>query len=79
MTVTELTDQILALPPAQRAAVAQKLWESLEEAPESISPEVDAQAVAIAVARDEELSRDEKMGRSHDAVMENARQSLPCE
>jgi hypothetical protein len=39
MTTAEITDQILALPPAERAAIAQRVCESIEDESDVISPE----------------------------------------
>lgn len=76
MTAAELTNQIMALPVAERAAIAQKVWESIDDEHVEISPEADAEAVAVARRRDEAMSRGDVSGRSHDQVMSDARRSI---
>jgi hypothetical protein len=44
MTLDELTSQILALPADKRAALAQKVWESVEDSQVNILPEAEADA-----------------------------------
>ena len=79
MTATELTNQIMALPLAERAAIAQRVWESIDDEHVEISPEADAEAVAAAQRRDDAMSRGDVSGCSHQEVMKNARQSIECE
>ncbi|NIL96907.1 MAG: hypothetical protein GTO53_05380 [Planctomycetales bacterium] len=79
MSTADLTNQIMALPPTERAAIAQRLWESIEDELVAITPESDAEAITDARRRDEELSRGDVSERSHADVMENARRSIGCE
>jgi putative addiction module component (TIGR02574 family) len=79
VTIAELTAQAIALPPAERAIIAQKLWESLEEEHAEISPVVETEAVAEAIRRDKELTDGVVEGIPHEEVMKNARRSIQCE
>jgi hypothetical protein len=79
MTEAELANQIMALPPNERAAIAQKVWESIEDEHIAISPESDADAVASARRRDKEMARGDVPERLHKEVMRNARRSIECE
>jgi len=76
MTTAEITDQIMALPPAERVAIAQEIWHSLEAEEATISPESDAEAVYTARQRDQELSRGEVPPRAHNEVMRSARRAI---
>ena len=79
MTTTEITNQVLALPPAERAAIAQRVWESIEDDNEVVSPESDAEAISIAQRRDEEIASGDVAQRTHEEVMRNARRAIQCE
>jgi len=79
VTISELTAQAIALPPAERAAIAKKLWESLDEEHATISPGSEAEAVAEAVRRDKELTDGVVEGISHEDVMREARRSIQCD
>ena len=79
MTATELTNQIMALPLAERAAIAQRVWESIDDEHVEISPEADAEAVAAAQRRDDAMSRGDVSGCFHQEAMKNARRSIECE
>ncbi len=79
MTTTEITNQILALPPAERAAIAQRVWQSIEDESDVISPEADAEAIGIARRRDEEMAGGDVTQRTHAQVMQNARRAIQCE
>jgi hypothetical protein len=73
MTTADLTNQTMALPAAERAAIALKVWESIEDEHVAISPDSDAKAVEDALRRDHEMSHGEVPERSHEEVMKNAR------
>ena len=79
MTASELANQIMALPAAERAAIAQRVWESIEDEQLFDLAKSDAEAIANARVRDEEISRGDVGVRSHDNVMKNARRSIECE
>ena len=76
MTTAELTNQIMALPAAERAAIALKVWESIEDEHVAISPDSDAKAVDDALRRDHDMSQGKVPVRSHEEVMKNARRSV---
>ncbi|MDZ7620496.1 MAG: addiction module protein [Patescibacteria group bacterium] len=81
MTTTELmeiTDRIMALPPAERAAIAQTVWQSIEEDEALIPPQSDAEAIATARQRDAEMSEGGVSQRSHQEVMQDARRAIQC-
>jgi len=76
MTVAELTNQIMALPLAERVAIAQKVWESIDDEQAEVLPQTDVEAVAVARCRDDAMSRGDVSGRSHGEVMSDARRSI---
>jgi len=66
----------MALPLAERVALAQTLWQSIEGQPASkVSDEVD-RAVREANRRDAELSSGQAIGRTHEEVMRTARKAI---
>ena len=73
MTVQQIISEALALPIAQRAELAQALWESLEMGATQDSVE---DAIRDARKRDSQMTNGEVTGRTHLDVMEAARQSL---
>mgnify|MGYP001360961421 CR=1 FL=1 len=75
---SELSNQVLALSTSERVLLAQKLWESLEEGKWSEATEVGAEDIALAKRRDAELASGNVKGRTHDQVMEAARQATQC-
>jgi putative addiction module component (TIGR02574 family) len=77
--VIELTNQALSLPVAERAQLAQKLWESLPDIDEPVSPDEEAQALELARRRDADLASGKVQGIPHDQVMQNARRRIGCE
>jgi hypothetical protein len=79
MTAGELANQIMALPIAERAAIAQKVWESIEDESLAISSEADAEAILVARQRDESMSRGDISGLSHQEAIVNARRAVECE
>jgi putative addiction module component (TIGR02574 family) len=76
--LAEMTDQVLALPPADRLAVALRLWESLSDVDRAEACPVDPPIAAEVRRRDEELSSGAVAGRSHEEVMAAARKALRC-
>lgn len=55
-TVTDIESQLLCLPPAERARLLLRAWESLADDPVvAADPELDASGLAMALARDAEL------------------------
>lgn len=66
----------MSLPLAERVALAQTLWRSIDNrADGKLSDEVDW-AIAEAKRRDEELSSGQAVGRVHEEVMRAARKAL---
>ena len=58
--VTQIEQELLRLPPAERERLALKAWESLVESGEASSdPDIDPQGVKLASSRDAELDRGE--------------------
>jgi putative addiction module component (TIGR02574 family) len=73
MSVQQLSKEALALPLAERVALAQMLWASLEEGQE----EPDDQCVmAEALRRDAEMTAGTVTGRTHAEVMAAARRAI---
>ena len=63
--LVDLTEKALALPVEERTELARKIWESLEE-----------KTIEQAKQRDAELSSGSVVGRSHDDVMQSAKDAL---
>lgn len=56
-TTADLEQQLLGLPPADRARLLLKAWESLADDPEvATDPAIDPQGLKIAIERDAELT-----------------------
>ena len=76
MSTKELTQEAMALPLAERVALAQSLWQSIEgPAAGTVTDEV-KWAVEEAGHRDAELSSGKVVGRAHEDVMRAARKAL---
>ena len=76
MSGKQLTQEAMALPLAERVALAQTLWHSIEgQSAGKIADEVNW-AVHEADRRDRELSSGKVAGRSHKQVMQTARKAL---
>ncbi len=76
MSTKELTREAMALPLAERVALAQSLWQSIEgPAAGQVANEVNW-AVEEAVRRDAELSSGKVVGRTHAQVMQAARKAI---
>lgn len=63
--LADLAEKALALPVDERTELARKLWESLEE-----------ETLEQAKQRDAELTSGSVVGRSHDDVMQSAKDAL---
>ena len=74
--VSDLTEKALILSPAERADLAQQLWDSLDASARRCSPEDEAEILREAKSRDDELTRGVVQPRSHAEVMEAARRAL---
>lgn len=76
MSTKELTREAMALPLAERVALAQSLWQSIEgPAAGQVANEV-KWAVEEAFRRDAELSSGKVVGRTHEQVMLAARTAI---
>ncbi|MFI5335255.1 MAG: addiction module protein [Opitutales bacterium] len=76
MSTKELAREAMALPLAERVALAQTLWQSIgDQAGGQVEDEV-KWAVEEAGRRDEELSSGKVTGRTHEEVMRAARKVL---
>ena len=77
MSHEQLTDAALALPVSDRAALAQRLWASLND---ELPLPSDGDAVEeTALRRSEELSSEAVLGRDHAEVFAAARGAIACE
>lgn len=76
MSNEQLTLQLLGLELPERVALAQVLWQSIDEDPTSDLMEVEREAVEQARERDAELASGAVVGRTHQQVMEAARNIL---
>jgi putative addiction module component (TIGR02574 family) len=76
MSTKELIREAMALPLAERVALAQSLWQSIEGQPKGkVTDEVNW-AVNEADRRDTELSSGQVVGRTHEQVMRAARKAI---
>jgi putative addiction module component (TIGR02574 family) len=73
MSSSHLTEQIMALPLAERVDLAQALWQSIGE---GLQAGEESEAVDQAIRRDEDLTSGAVSGRSHEDVMEAARRAI---
>ena len=73
MSTDQLTAEAMALPLAERVSLAQALWESIDA---GLANSDEAAAITEAVRRDAELSAGVATPRTHEEVMEAARQAL---
>jgi putative addiction module component (TIGR02574 family) len=76
MSAKELAQEAMALPLAERVALAQTLWQSIGgQSADSVNTEVQW-AVEEAAKRDAELSSGAVSGRTHEQVMRAARKAI---
>ena len=73
MSLQQLSNEALALPLADRAALAQSLWASLDG---TMTAPDDDSLMAEALRRDAELTSGTVTGRTHAEVMAAARQAM---
>lgn len=66
----------MALPLAERVALAQALWETIDA---GLTDTDQQAAVREAIRRDQELTARTVAGRSHEDVMKAARRSIGCD
>ena len=73
MSIEQLASEALRLPPAQRALLAESLWESLEDPFKAPVEMDDAAALDLAMKRDRELESGEVRPTSHEQIMSRLR------
>jgi putative addiction module component (TIGR02574 family) len=76
MSAQQLASEAMALPIAERVALAQALWESIEG---GLRDAEETAVVQEAARRDAELTSGAVVGRSHETVMQAARRAIGCE
>ncbi len=76
MSTRELTERSMALPLADRVALAQALWESIDE---GLSVGEEREAIEQAIRRDADLKSGAVAGRTHEEVMASIRRALECD
>lgn len=73
MSIEQIAPEALRLPVRDRALLAASLWESIED-PYVISPDpTDDEAIALAIAREEEIESGAVSPISHSELMERLR------
>lgn len=72
MSNEQLTSEALALPLQERVALAEALWQSIDEEPQADASVEKRDAVSQALRRDAELASGIVVGRTHDQVMDAA-------
>jgi putative addiction module component (TIGR02574 family) len=75
MSIQQLTFEAMALPLSERVSLAQALWESIDA---GVVDAGEHEAVLEAIRRDQELSSGAVAGRTHEEVMQAARNALGC-
>ena len=75
MSAEQLTAEALALPLAAQVALAQTLWESINQ---GVTDPDEAELTREFQRREEELSSGRVVGRIHEEVMQAARRALGC-
>ena len=78
MSKEQLTQEVMALPLAQRVSLAQDLWQCIEDSSLSTARDEEREALAEAQRRDAELSSGSVAGRTHGQVMETMRRATEC-
>jgi putative addiction module component (TIGR02574 family) len=76
METRQLTEQLMALPLAERVDLAEALWQSIGE---GLRAGEEQEAITQARRRDAELASGSVSGRSHDEVMKAARRAIGCD
>lgn len=74
MSSQEIADAAMSLPISERAALAQDLWQSIDNELESF----DGVTLQELQRRDDELTSGSVGGRSHEEVMQAARSAIGC-
>ena len=76
MAIQQLTEQVMALPLAERIELAEALWQSIGAGLRSRS---ELEAIERAARRDSELTSGASTGRTHEEVMQSARRAIGCD
>ena len=76
MSITQIKELALALPPEERAGLAEILWDSV--LPEYPPGTDDSDFVAELLRRDQEMSSNPSSCYSHEEVMAHARRIAGC-
>ena len=75
MSTQQLTTEAMSLPLSERVSLAQTLWHSIDA---GLADTEEREAVREAIQRDQELSSDAVVGRTHEEVMQAARRAIGC-
>ena len=75
MATQQLTEQVMALPLADRVDLAEALWLSICD---GLPTGTEREAIDQAVRRAAELESGKAVGRTHQDVMEAARRAIGC-
>jgi len=75
MATQQLTEQVMALPLAERVNLAEALWQSIGE---ELRAGSEQEAIEQAKRRDAELTSGTVSGRTHEEVMQAARRAIGC-
>jgi putative addiction module component (TIGR02574 family) len=78
MSREQLTQEVMALPLAERVSLAQDLWQSIEGICLSATPDEERETLTEAQRRDAALSSGAAVGRTHEQVMETMRRAIEC-
>ena len=77
MTIAQITNEALALPPQERAALGQQLWDSIYDA-RTLTDLIDNTARTEIERRDAEMESGSVQGIPHDEAMAMIEKSLKC-
>jgi len=75
MATQRLSEQVMALPLAERISLAEALWQSIGE---ELRASGEHEAIEQATRRDAELTSGAVSGRTHEEVMQAARRAIGC-
>ena len=78
-SISQLTEEVLALPLEERIRLAQRLWASLQPATDASVRSQETDALELAERRDAELDGGTVQAVSHSDAIARARKSLGCE
>lgn len=73
MSIEQIAAEALRLPPKERAMLAESLWESLGDPFKAAASADEAEAIALAAARDRELESGDVQSVSHEEMMARLR------